>query len=71
MIKTGDLVFTRGCQDMWDSWGKRGDTKVHRTPPNCPGIVIESLVSQGGNGCQVLFGDGRTGWISIHGIFKC
>ena len=34
------------------------------------GLVLESLESQGGNGCEVLLGDGRKVWVNLYMVRK-
>ena len=79
MIRTGDLVTPdpRGCTDrglhVYPYWGSKergmpkssGYWKVDEV-----GVVLESLQHQGGNGCEVLLGDGRKVWVNLNLVRK-
>jgi hypothetical protein len=78
MIRTGDLVvpdildFLRDL-DVYPWWGSKergmplpvGNWKVGEV-----GVVLESLEYQGGNGCEVLLGDGRRVWVNLNLVRK-
>ena len=75
----GDLVTPdpRGCTDrglhVYPYWGSKewgmpksfGIWKLGEV-----GVVLESLESQGGNGCEVLLGDGRRVWVNLYMVRK-
>jgi len=80
MIRTGDLVVPddRGCNALkglhvYPYWGSKergmplpvGYFKVGEV-----GLVLESLENQGGNGCEVLLGDGRKVWVNLYMVRK-
>ena len=74
-MKVGDLVTPdpRGCTDrglhVYPFWGSKergmpksfGIWKIGEV-----GVVLDSLESQGGNGCEVLLGDGRKVWVNLY-----
>ena len=78
-MKVGDLVTPdpRGCTDrglhVYPFWGSKergmpksfGIWKLGEV-----GLVLESLESQGGNGCEVLLGDGRKVWVNLYMVKK-
>ena len=78
-MKVGDLVTPdpRGCTDrglhVYPHWGSK-----ERGMPKSSGywrmgevgVVLESLESQGGNGCEVLLGDGRRVWVNLYMVRK-
>ena len=76
MIRTGDLVvpddILQGL-DVYPHWGSK-----ERGMPKSSGywrvgdvgLVLESLESQGGNGCEVLLGDGRKVWVNLYMVRK-
>ena len=78
-MKVGDLVTPdpRGCTDrglhVYPYWGSK-----ERGMPKSSGywrvgevgLVLESLESQGGNGCEVLLGDVRRVWVNLYMVRK-
>ena len=78
-MKVGDLVTPdpRGCTDrglhVYPFWGSKergmpksfGIWKIGEV-----GVVLESLENQGGNGCEVLLGDGRRVWVNLYMVRK-
>ena len=76
MIRTGDLVvpddILQGLH-VYPHWGSK-----ERGMPKSSGywrvgevgLVLESLESQGGNGCEVLLGDGRKVWVNLYMVRK-
>lgn len=78
-MKVGDLVIPdpRGCTDrglhVYPFWGSKergmpksfGIWKIGEV-----GMVLESLENQGGNGCEVLLGDGRRVWVNLYMVKK-
>ena len=78
-MKVGDLVTPdpRGCTDrglhVYPFWGSKergmpksfGIWKLGEV-----GVVLESLENQGGNGCEVLLGDGRRVWVNLYMVRK-
>ena len=80
MIRTGDLVIpdNKGFDilkwvNVFPYWGSKergmpkssGYWKVDEV-----GVVLESLEYQGGNGCEVLLGDGRRVWVNLNLVRK-
>ena len=75
----GDLVTPdpMGCTDrglhVYPHWGSKergmpksfGIWKLGEV-----GVVLESLESQGGNGCEVLLCDGRRVWVNLYMVKK-
>ena len=75
----GDLVTPdpMGCTDrglhVYPHWGSK-----ERGMPKSSGywrvgdvgLVLESVESQGGNGCEVLLGDGRKVWVNLYMVKK-
>jgi hypothetical protein len=66
----GNLVYVDICFEIWNTWGLKTDTIIGYTQPNTIGLIIKSLESQGGNGCEILFQNGTTGWTGIYGLKK-
>ena len=78
-MKVGDLVTPdpRGCTDrglhVYPFWGSKergmpksfGIWKIGEV-----GVVLDSLEPRGGNGCEVLLGDGRRVWVNLYMVRK-
>ena len=78
-MKVGDLVTPdpKGCTDrglhVYPFWGSKergmpksfGIWKIGEV-----GLVLESLEPRGGNGCEVLLGDGRRVWVKQIRVVK-
>ena len=78
-MKVGDLVTPdpQGCTDrglhVYPYWGskERGMPKSFGIwKLGDVGVVLESLENQGGNGCEVLLGDGRRVWVNLYMVRK-
>ena len=78
-MKVGDLVTPdpKGCTDrglhVYPFWGskERGMPKSFGIwKLGDVGVVLESLENQGGNGCEVLLGDGRRVWVNLYMVRK-
>ena len=78
-MKVGDLVTPdpMGCTDrglhVYPFWGSKergmpksfGIWKIGEV-----GVVLDSLEPRGGNGCEVLLGDGRRVWVNVYMVRK-
>lgn len=79
-ISPGDLVVpdSRGFDilkglNVYPYWGSK-----ERGMPKSSGywrmgevgLVLESLENKGGNGCEVLLGDGRKVWVNLYMVRK-
>ena len=76
MIRTGDLVVPDDVLqglDVYPYWGSKergmpksfGIWKIGEV-----GVVLDSLEPRGGNGCEVLLGDGRKVWVNLYMVRK-
>ena len=80
MIRTGDLVVpdNKGFDilkgvNVYPYWGSKergmpksfGLWKIGEV-----GVVLDSLEPRGGNGCEVLLGDGRRVWVNLYMVRK-
>lgn len=72
-MNPGDLVYPEvmfdSGLDVYEMWGSKSlgfPRKIGELRPGEVGLVLESLESQGGNGCRILFRGDNVGWVNFN-----